>query len=122
MTPPNETGGYESRKFPEHDWKHLRVVHAAALERYCARVIHECRTVLDERDQTAHERYLQLFRLLRARDHDLAAAFNDMRRSRAMHVLAMLIRLDLATNEDLAQFSVPVRESAESLAKIYSSE
>jgi hypothetical protein len=34
--------------FPEADWKILRRVHAAALERFCERVLSECKAVLDE--------------------------------------------------------------------------
>jgi hypothetical protein len=98
------------------------MVHEAALERFCSRVIQQCRDVLDDANLTAHERYLRLFRLLRERDEELASAFDDMRRSRAIQILATMIRLDVVTTEELEQFSVGVRESALGVARIYSEE
>jgi hypothetical protein len=115
-------GELDSSRFPEKDWKHLRVVHGAALERYCSRVIQQCREVLEDATLTEHERYLRLFRLLRERDGELAIAFDDMRRSRAIQILATMIRLDVVTTEELEQFSLRVRESALGVARIYSEE
>ena len=122
MTKSGGSGGHDSSRFPERDWKHLRVVHGAALERFCSRVIQECQKILGDTDLTAHERYLRLFGLLRERDAELAGAFNDMRRSRAIHLLALMIRLDVVTTEELEEFSPGVRESALGVAEIYSRE
>jgi hypothetical protein len=68
---------------PEHDWKHLRVVHRAALERYCARVLANCASLIAEPGRSAHERCLALFHLVRDRNDELAGTFDDMRRSTA---------------------------------------
>ena len=122
MTGSSRLSEYDPSRFSERDWKHLRMVHEAALERFCSRVIQQCRDVLDDANLTAHERYLRLFRLLRERDGELASAFDDMRRSRAIQILATMIRLDVVTTEELEQFSVGVRESALGVARIYSEE
>lgn len=111
---------YEAKSFPERDWKHLRVVHSRALERYCARVIEECKEVLAHADASAHDRYLRVFRLLRERDRSLEWAFDDMRRSRALERLAAMITLGVVTPDELEGFSPGVRESASGLAGIYS--
>ena len=111
-----------SSRFSERDWKHLRVVHGAALERFCSRVTQQCRDILDDANLTAHERYLRLCMLLRERDGELASAFDDMRRSRAIPILATMIRLDVVTMEELEQFSLGARESALGVARIYSEE
>jgi hypothetical protein len=113
---------YDSSRFSERDWKHLRIVHVAALERFCSRVTRQCRDILDDANLTAHERYLRLFRLLRERDEELASAFDDMRRSRAISILATMIRLDVVTMEELEQFSLGAREAALGVARIYSEE
>ena len=120
MTESNRSGNHDSLRLPESDWKHLRVVHAAALERYCLRVIQECHTVCEEGDLTAHERYLRLFGLFQERDKELAQALDDLRRSRAVFMLATLIRLDVVTSEELEKFSQGVREAAVSVARVYS--
>lgn len=100
-------------EFPERDWKVLRRVHAAALERFCSRVLAECATILGESGGSAHERYLQLCRHLKDRDRSIAGAFNDMRRSRAMDRLLAMMELGVVTADELAQFTPSVRHSAE---------
>jgi hypothetical protein len=102
--------------FPEQDWRLLRSVHRAALDRYCARVLEECAEAIRAADISAHERYLRLYRLLQERDQAIATAFNDLRRSTALERLAAIISLGVVTDEELAQFSAPTRDSAMVLA------
>ena len=105
--------------FPEKDWRHLRVVHRAALDRFCAGVLEECAETIRAVGSTSHERYLKLFRLLRERDESMAVAFDDMRRSRAIERLAAMILLGVVTDEELAGFSDSTRNSAVSWADIH---
>jgi hypothetical protein len=95
--------------FPERDWKHLRKVHRLALERYCERVLQECATILNDPGRTAHERYLELFRVTRERDEELAGAFDDMRRSRAHARLVAMCRLGVVTDEEMEGFTPETR-------------
>ena len=103
---------------PERDWKNLRVLHRVALERYCARVLDESRTIVADETGSAHERYLRLHGLLEERNQALAAAFEDMRRSTAISRLAALVNLAVVTDEELHDFSVPTRDSALALAQV----
>jgi hypothetical protein len=105
-----------SGDFPESDWKVLRSVKDAALNRLCERVMNECRAVMDDRKGTAHERYLRLFKLIQERDDDIANAFNDMRRSRAVQKISWMRYLDLFTDEEWERFSPRTRETALFLA------
>jgi hypothetical protein len=98
--------------FPEHDWKHLRAVHRVALDRYCARVLEESRTIITDGTGSAHDRYLRLYRLLQERDRALAAAFDDMRRSMAVPRLGAMLALGVVTDEELSGFTPQTRESA----------
>jgi hypothetical protein len=98
------------RDIPEPDWKVFRTVRAAALDRYCARVLDECAAVIQDTSTTNHERYLRLFRMLRERDDDLAFAFNDFRRSTAIIQLARIHALGAVTDEELGHFSPGTRE------------
>ncbi|HEV3051957.1 MAG TPA: hypothetical protein VGX50_16735 [Longimicrobium sp.] len=105
-----------SGDFPEADWKVLRSVKDAALNRLCERILDECRGVMDDPNGTAHERYLRLFKLIQDRDEDIEHAFNDMRRSRAVQRISWIKFLDLLTDEEWERFSPQTRETALFLA------
>ena len=49
----------------------------------------------------------------------MAAAFDDMRRSRAVERIASLIRLQLLTESELEQFSPSVLASAVALSDLF---
>lgn len=105
-----------SGDFPEADWKVLRSVKDAALNRLCERIMKECRRVMDDGSQSAHQRYLRLYKLIQRRDDDIANAFNDMRRSRAVQRIAWMRYLGLLTDEEWQRFSPRTRELAQFLA------
>jgi hypothetical protein len=93
---------------PESDWRVLRSVHRAALDRYCARVLDECERAIRGPDRSAHDRYLRL-----------AAAFDDLRRSTAIQRLAAMIGLGVVTEAELGEFTAPTRESATGWAELW---
>jgi hypothetical protein len=101
--------------FPERDWKHLRAVHPVALARYCERVLADAAAIIADDKVPAHERYLDLARAIGHHTRQMAGAFDDMRRSRAMERLTALVGLQLLTEAELAQFSPDVRSSAVAL-------
>jgi hypothetical protein len=100
----------------EADWKTLRRLHPVALDRFCGRVLEECRQLLAEEGNTNHERYLALYRLLQERDEELADAFNDMRRSRAHLRLMRMQELGLLTENEVEEFSPETQELLKSVA------
>lgn len=103
---------------PESDWRVLRSVHRAALERYCARVLDACTATIRDTDGSAHDRYLRLFRVVQQRNDSIAAAFNDLRRSTAIQRLASMIALGVVTDEELSQLSPATRDAATALADL----
>jgi hypothetical protein len=105
--------------FPESDWKLLRSLHRAALERYCARVLDECAVVMRDDKRSAHDRYLRVVRLVRERDDRVAAVFDDLRRSTAIQRLAAMINLGVINGVELGQFTPATRASATALAEIF---
>jgi hypothetical protein len=105
-----------TRGFPETDWKLFRKLQAMALERFCERILAEIAELAAKPDQSAHQRYLAIYKRLHERDDELANAFNDSRRSVALQQLACMQSLGLLTPEELAGFSPPTRESVELLA------
>jgi hypothetical protein len=99
--------------FPERDWKQLRALHERALQRFCTRILEECRSVVEQSAGTPHERFLQLYELLQDRNYDVARAFDDMRRSRAFERLLAMRSLGVVTDDDMAAFSDETRNSIE---------
>lgn len=93
----------------ESEWKILRTVKEAALERLCGRIMDDCQTVI-QGSGTNHERYLRMFEVVEQGDQRIAWAFNDLRRSIADERLAFMVKLGLVTDEELGRFSESTRE------------
>jgi hypothetical protein len=98
----------------EQDWKVLRNVKEAALERLSERILQDCRETI-QGGGSWHARYLRVFKAIRHGDDEIAWAFNDLRRSNMLHKLAAMVKLGLVTNEELARFTPRTRESVELL-------
>jgi hypothetical protein len=92
------------RQIPEADWKKWRKISEAALERFCGRILGEA-AAFERAAGTAHERYLKLHALVSERDDDIAAVFNDQRRSTAYRQIAQAVADGIVTREELASFS-----------------
>ena len=94
----------------ESDWKVFRRVREPALEQYCQRVLEDVRRIVDKKSSSYHERYSQLWKLLRNRDKTLAICFDDPRRSQAINQLMNIDAENLLTRDELNQFSDETRE------------
>jgi hypothetical protein len=93
----------------EADWQHLRQLTPVVLDRLCARILKQVARASGAPGKSNHERYLAVFRLIERRDQEIADAFNDMRRSRALDRILAMHRLGLFTAEECAGFSEEVR-------------
>src|SRR3954454_15347781 len=94
---------------PERDWKLLQELKPVALERFCDRVFQEATRIATISDATKHERYLQLYEMIRKQDRELAKAFNDHARSTAYHKIAEIHSRGLLTDEEFARFREETR-------------
>jgi len=110
-----------SPDFPESDWKVFREFRALALERFCKRVLEESEPLRHDPSRSHHERYLDVFRSLQARDEELAHAFNDARRSRMFIQLAAIHADGLLGPHELGRFTARTRATIESLAREFTS-
>jgi hypothetical protein len=108
-----------AQDFPERDWKVFRDVRTAALERFCERILSEITRIAKDTSTSGHERYLLIYQLVNDRDADIAATFNDFRRSTALRQLAMMQTLDVLSAEELARFSSDTQASVKGLSEIY---
>src|SRR5438128_9884475 len=79
-----------SRDIPERDWKVFREIHRVARERFCERVLSEIASASSASVQGAHERYLKVFEIVRDKDKELGALFDNPRRSSALRQLSII--------------------------------
>jgi hypothetical protein len=97
----------------ESDWKILRDLSKVALERFCERTLGEIAAITIATSRGAHERYLEVFRLIDDRDEELALAFNDLRRSNAIIKLVAMRARGLLADEEFGRFSDETRDRIE---------
>lgn len=93
------------RQIPEPDWKVFRQLHPVAVERFCEGVLAEAAKLKARQGQSAHERYLELFRLINARNKEMARLFDDFHRSTALLQLAAIKSAGWLKDEELLRFS-----------------
>src|SRR5207249_10688662 len=105
-----------SRDIPEGDWKVFREIHRVARERFCERVLSEIASASSAPDQGAHERYLKVFEIVRDKDKELGALFDNPRRSSALGQLSMIASAGLVTEEGLSRFLPDTRNSIHAFA------
>ena len=104
-------------KAPESDWRIFRELQRVALERFCTRILDQVERMLRDKSRSHHDRYLDLYRLMRDRDEELAAAFDNPRRTRMVWQAARMHALELIEPDELARFSEKTRRSIEFLAE-----
>jgi hypothetical protein len=99
------------RDIPERDWKSFRDIHPVARARFCERVLSEIASASSAPGQSAHERYLQVFGIVRDKDKELAMLFDNPRRSNALAQLSAIASAGLVTDEELSRFSPETRKA-----------
>ncbi len=67
--------------FPESDWKVFRELREVALDRFCERILNEATSLISDDSSTAHERFLKLCEHVGDRNHEIARAFDEPKRS-----------------------------------------
>jgi hypothetical protein len=95
----------------EADWKVLRRLEPVALDRFCRGVLAEVARVAADAPGVSHARYLEVFRLIRERDRELAAVFDGTSRAAALVRLARMRSLGVVTDEEFTGFSTAAREA-----------
>jgi hypothetical protein len=97
----------------EPDWKLFRTLHPVAFGRFCERVLAEIAQINADVRKSHHERYLEIWEVLKSRDREVAATFDDKRRSTALMQLAMIRFSGLLTDAEFSRFSEETRSIIE---------
>jgi hypothetical protein len=105
------TFSQEALMIGESDWKVFKRLRTLALERFSQRVLDECQEICTKQTPSAHERYLELYRLIHERDKAMAAAFDHFSRSSAYMCLRMMRSLDLLTDAEVAELSANAQKA-----------
>ncbi len=100
------------RVIKESDWKLLSQLRTVALERFCQRILLEIESINTNSAMNAHQRYLEIYKIIARRDKEIAQTFNDHRRSTALNELAAIQSHGLLTPEEFLRFSHETRDAA----------
>jgi hypothetical protein len=95
---------------PESDWKKFKPLRQKALTRLCDKILAEIEAKSANETLSSHEKYLEIYSLVRERDKELGQIFDGFSRSKALMQLAMIQSRDLIAAEELECFSEITRE------------
>ena len=106
----------------ETDWKRFRRLEPVALDRFCQGALAEVARLTTDAPGGSHDRFLEVFRLIRERDRELAAAFDGTSRAAALMQLARMRSLGVVTDEEFAGFSAAAREAVARMLEAWPAE
>ena len=108
-----------NNRFKESDWRIFKELRTLALQRYCERVMGNVDKIIHEKQEDAHERYIEMYKIVRDGDKKLAHMFDGFSRSRAMDQLVMYYGNDLLSDEEIAQLSGETHERILATLKLW---
>lgn len=88
----------------ESEWKKFKNLKEICLEHYCKAVIEETKEICEVNEKSSHEKYIDLYQMIRKRDKDLGKAFDGLSRSQAYYQLMMMYRMGLVEENELEAF------------------
>ncbi len=109
-------------RIKESDWKTFTKLRPLALERYCKKVMGDVDKIIHKDEEDAHERYIEMYNIIRDGDKKLAHMFDGFSRSKALDQLVMYYGNDLLNEEEIAQLSAETRERILAILKIWKEE
>ncbi len=78
--------------------------------------------IIHQKEGTAHERYLEMYKIVHDGDKKLAHMFNGFSRSKVLDQLVMYYGNDLLKEEEIAQLSDDTRERIVAILEIWKEE
>jgi len=94
----------------ESEWKKFKKLKDKCLQRYCSAVLEEAQELCNLSDKSNHERYIDLYQLMRNRDKDLGRAFDGLSRNKAHSQLLMMYRMGLVEENELDVFEPETKD------------
>jgi|TARA_R110002049_G_scaffold190829_3_gene359521 hypothetical protein len=106
-------------RIKESDWKIFKKLRPLALQRYCKRVMGNVDKIIHEEFLDAHERYIEMYKIVHDGDKKLSHMFDGFSRSKALDQLVMYYGNDLLKEEEIAQLSDETRERVHNTLKLW---
>ena len=104
----------------ESDWKRMRSMKDGLLEVACTRILNRVKSHIEGNNTAAvHEKYLQLWKIMRKEDKLISLCFDDLNRSNAVMKLANWKKSDLVSEEQLDKFSKETRERVHQIVQLW---
>jgi len=92
-------------RIKESDWNIFKELRPLALHRYCQRVMGDVDKIIHETEGDAHERYIEMYKIVRDGEKKLAHMFDGFSRSKVLDQLVMNYGNDLLNEEEIALLS-----------------
>ncbi|MGI1679955.1 MAG: hypothetical protein K6L75_14530 [Cellvibrionaceae bacterium] len=93
----------------EADWKIFKSIREQAIETYCERCLAEYQEIID-RDESAHNRYLLMYRVVENLDKKMELIFRHLSRSKAILELIAIRGEKLADETLVSKLSPELQE------------
>lgn len=90
-----------------------------ALQRYCKRVMGDVDKIIHDAEGDAHERYIEMYKIVQDSDKKLAHMFDCFSRSKALDQLVIYYGNDLLSDEEISQFSDETQERIHTILKLW---
>ena len=97
----------------ESDWKIFKKIKDKAIDNFCTNTLAELREVINDDNQSAHERYLLNYELVNNRDKQMGLLFDGHSRSKAPLQLLAIRREGLADEELVSKLSEEFRNQTD---------
>jgi hypothetical protein len=105
----------------ESEWKKFKRLKEQCLERYCEEVLNDAQKICVLDGKSNHERYIELYQLMRNKDKGLGKAFDGLSRSLAHSQLLLMYRMGLVQESELDEFEADTVNSIKETLKIWNS-
>jgi hypothetical protein len=105
----------------ESEWKIFKNLKEICLERYCNKVLEEAQNICELKEKSSHNRYQDLYELVRNRDKELGKAFDGLSRSKADYQLMMMYRMQLIEEGELEEFESETKDNIRRTLKVLDS-
>ncbi len=106
-------------RIKESDWKIFKELRPLALQRYCKSIMVDVDKIILDIEGDAHERYIEMYKIVQDGDEKLAHMFDGFSRSKALDQLVMYYGNDLLSDEEIAQFSDEAQERIHTILKLW---
>lgn len=93
------------RHINESDWKYLRKIKDAILNRHCNAILEVVDLINKNRKDEEHKSYIQIYRLLEEKDKEIADTYSDIKRSNAIEKIYLMRRHLAMTDKEFSKFS-----------------